>query len=61
MTTTIFNAIMCDLSEYLHLNYEGEIFAVMLDNARMHKIIVDLPHKNIHLVPLPANTGGIKM
>ena len=50
---------MCDLSEYLHLNYEGEIFAVMLDNARMHKIIVDLPHKNIHLVPLPANTGGI--
>ena len=59
MTTTIFNAIMWDLSEYIHQNYEGEIFAVMLDNAKMHKLIVDLPYKNIQLIPLPPNTEGI--
>ena len=58
MTTPIFNAIMCDLSKYLNEAFEGEKFAVMLDNASMHKLIVKLPFDNIRLVYLPPNTTG---
>ena len=52
---------MCDLSEYLNQNFEGEMFAVMMDNAKMHKLIVDLPYNNIQLVLLPPNTEGIQL
>ena len=58
MTTPIFNAIMCDLSIYLNKDFEGEKFAVMLDNASMHKLVVELPFDNIQLVYLPPNTTG---
>ena len=58
MTTTIFNAIICDLSEYLNLTFPGEVFAVMCDNASCHKLIVELPHNNIRMLYLPPLTTG---
>ena len=58
MVKPIWTAILHDLSNYLNEKYPGEKFAVMMDNAKMHDIIVELPHQNMEFIKLPPNTTG---
>ena len=55
MVKPIFTWIMIDLSEYLNLNYPGEQFAILMDNASSHDLLTELPHDNLTFVMLPPN------
>ena len=55
MVKPIFTAIMIDLSEYLNRKFPEERFALLMDNARSHDLLKELPYNNIVFVMLPPN------
>ena len=55
MVKPIFTWIMIELSEYLNLNYPGEQFAILMDNASSHDLLTELPYDNLTFVMLPPN------
>ena len=63
MVKPIFTWIMHDLSEYLNLNYPGEKFGILMDNARSHDLLEELPFPNLEFIMLPPNctVKGINM
>ena len=55
MVKPIFTWIMIDLSEYLNVNFPGEKFAILMDNASSHDLLHELPYDNLVFVMLPPN------